>query len=173
MLNCWFYMVGFDTGTHLWRMYIRELSWDPHFFVLENKSIFLVAETCANNVQSLKEIHAWVDLELPLLKGPFSHNIRFFFDRVYPSNKWIAFKKCRLYRVNEKKLADGRTHERTDGREPLYDISSSGLRPVELKNSRQHAFFNFSEQISYQFMWIVRLVCSRTPKIKANRKSKN
>ena len=48
-------------------MYIRELS-----FVLENKSIFIVAGTCANNVRSLKGIHAWADLELPLysLTGP-------------------------------------------------------------------------------------------------------
>ena len=34
-------------------------------FVLENKSVFIVAGTCASNVRSLKEIHAWADLELP------------------------------------------------------------------------------------------------------------
>ena len=59
-------MVGFDTGIHLWRVYSRELSCDPHFFILENKSTFIVAGTCANNVRSLKEIHAWANLELPL-----------------------------------------------------------------------------------------------------------
>ena len=51
-------------------MYIRELSWDPHFFVLENKSIFIVAGTCANNVQSLKEIDVWADLEPHLSMVP-------------------------------------------------------------------------------------------------------
>ena len=45
-------MIGFDTGINLWRVYIWELSWDPHFFVLENKSIFIVAGTCANNMRT-------------------------------------------------------------------------------------------------------------------------
>ena len=37
---------------------------------------FIVAGTCADNMQSLKEIHAWADLELPLFITYFSRTMK-------------------------------------------------------------------------------------------------
>ena len=62
-----FIPIGFETGMLLSRVYIRDLSWDSQFFDLKNKVIFIVAGSCANNAQSLKEIRALADLELLIL----------------------------------------------------------------------------------------------------------
>ena len=66
--SCWIVdsiPIGFEIGIPLSRVYIRQPTWDPQFFALKNTVIFIVAGYCANNVQSLKEIHVWADLYPP------------------------------------------------------------------------------------------------------------
>ena len=55
-------LIGFETSVPLRRAYIRELSREPKSFDLENKPKFVVAGSYANNVQSVKEIHAMTNL---------------------------------------------------------------------------------------------------------------
>ena len=60
-----FIPIGFETDIPL-----SQVSWDPKFFDVENKAIFIVTGPCTkNNIQSLKEIHVWADLEFPLCKN--------------------------------------------------------------------------------------------------------
>ena len=66
ILNYWFYTEMFrDRYTFKLAVHQRALL-RPTILWSKNKVIFIVAGPCAKNMQILKEIHGWADLEFTL-----------------------------------------------------------------------------------------------------------